>query len=65
MTNADVKLSLSKVWVLCAAVHISVRITYLVSFLPIYFLHEIGGISWLTHDDDELMLNVLRCHLTY
>ena len=23
-------------------------ITYLFSFIPIYFLHEIGGISWLT-----------------
>ena len=22
-------------------------------------------LSRLTHDDDELMLNVLRCHLTY
>ena len=45
---ADVKLSLSKAWFLCAAVQISVRITYLFSFLPIYFLHEIGGVSWLT-----------------
>ena len=37
----------SKVWFLCVAVQISVRHNLFVSFRSI-FLHEIGGISWLT-----------------
>ena len=38
--------------------------------LPVEFLFEdrkrlTGGKYCLWNDDDELMLNVLRCHLTY
>ena len=28
-------------------------------------LNNLRNIDWLIDDDDELMLNVLRCHLTY
>ena len=33
-------------------------------FRPALYLYLAQGI-YLLHDDDELMLNVLRCHLTY
>ena len=37
----------SKVWFLCVAIQISMRHNLFVSYWSI-FLHEIGGISWLT-----------------